>query len=332
MENFNVRVLSKENIEAAASGKTILIGEHSVVYGYKALAMAVPDINLSVTIEAVYKDNILICTEDMEVDWLHVWHMVLLNKVIPIEERLKKLLLQSFEKALALVEFPYTLSECIPQKIHIHSQIPLGGGMGGSAAISTCLVRIAAQVAKVKLSLEKQIQFANEVDCLFHNGSASGLDVSAVASDGIIEFKKGSPIKKLENKCHFWLALIDSGERSETAQMVKKVKNYLDENPVFVEGLFHKLDNLASSCSILLEQGNVIKFSECLNEAHDYLVQLGVSTLKMDNIVHELKKHGALAAKLTGAGGGGLVLSVFTKKPEFLFEQYGENNVYVSHV
>lgn len=322
-ENQGVKYLSNESIETSASGKTILIGEHSVVYGYKALAMAIPDITLSVTLEV---------TNENPISWHHVWYTVLQNQNIPVEDRVKILLLQSLEKALTLVEFPYSLKEFIPQNIRIHSQIPLGGGMGGSAAISTCLVEIAAKIAKVTLSIEKQIQFANEVDSLFHNGKASGLDVSAVASNGIIEFKEGSPIKKLKNQCHFWLALVDSGERCETAYMLKKVKNELDSKPKFIENQFQRLDALASTCSFSLQEGLSTQFYDCLNEAHGCLVQLGVSTLKINNIVHELKEYGALAAKLTGAGGGGLVLSIFTEKPEFLFERYGRDHVYISRI
>ncbi|MES2614463.1 MAG: mevalonate kinase [Bdellovibrionota bacterium] len=321
-----MKILTHENIQATASGKTILIGEHSAVYGHKAIAVALPDIQLTLTLYS--HNNAKYNTSS----WNHAWHTTQLNKEVVMEERINNLLLLAFKKALSLVEFSFLLEDFIPQKFLINSQIPLGGGMGGSAAISTCLVRIAAQIAKVSLSLDQQIQFANEVDSLFHSGKASGLDVSAVASNGVIEFQKGSPIKQLHNKVHVWIALIDSGERSETSFMVEKVKNYYDTSTQLVTELFQKLNQLASTCSQALEQGNLNEFVNSLNNSHDCLVKLGVSTNKVNNIVMNLKKQGALAAKLTGAGGGGLVLGIFAKEPIFLYEIYGKEFVYISYL
>lgn len=321
----NLKILTQEKITATASGKTILIGEHSVVYGHKAIAMALPDIQLKITLEPF-------CEKNPVDNWNSAWKTFIQEKPVEMEERITHLLTHALEKSLLLMQYPVLLNQIIPQKITIHSQIPLGGGMGGSAAISTCLVRIAAQIANKNLSFDNEIQFANEVDSLFHNGKASGLDVSAVASNGMILFQKGKHFEKINNKCSFWLALVDSGERSKTSSMIEKVRNLWEANTENTEMLFKKLNSLSIACKNNLEYGDTLQLATNINEAHNCLVALGVSTLKMDNLVQELKTKGALGAKLTGAGGGGLVLGLFSKEPEFLKQIYGNEKVYITKV
>lgn len=319
--------LSAQNFETVASGKTILIGEHSVVYGHKALAMALPDIQLKLTLYSG-----LDSPENKPSSWLTAWTTIENEKEKLLEEKVSSQLMSAFEKSLALVSFPFQRELFIPQKFVIQSQIPLGGGMGGSAAISTCLVRLAQWLSKVTLTPSLEVEFANEVDSLFHGGKASGLDVSAIVANGIIEFQKGTPLKRIHNKCHFWLALLDSGERGETSKMIQIVKEKLNQNPKNIEDLFLQLHNLEGSCREYLETNQIKLFSDSLNKAQFILAQLGVSTAKIDQYVIELKELGALGAKLTGAGGGGLVLGVFNQKPDFLFQKYPSHPIFLTEV
>ena len=318
----NLKQLTTQKIQASASGKTILIGEHSVVYGHKALAAGLPDIKLNISIEE---------GSSSELSWEDSWQTFIFNKPIVMEKKIKGLLFQAFQKALNLIQPHFLLNEYFPQKILIHSQIPLGGGMGGSAAMSTCFVRLASIITGVTLTFEQEIEYANEVDSLFHDGKASGLDVSAVASQGIIEFQRGVPVQKVNHKSHFWLALIDSQERSETALMIQKVRNKLEINPEEIKLIFEKLNELTITCRFSLEKGDLQSVGINLNEAHDCLVALGISTEKIKSIVHLLKQNGALGAKVTGAGGGGLVLGIFSQKPTFLFDIYSPESVYLSY-
>lgn len=314
--------MTDKNIQATASGKAILIGEHAVVYGFKALAMTLPEIQLKMTLDATSTVS----------QWEQAWHIIINRKEIVLESAVAKVLTKALAKAFALLNVSDSLAEFIPQKIFIDSQIPLGGGMGGSAAISTCLVRMAAEISKKILSIEDFIYFANEVDSLFHSGKASGLDVSTVASNGIIEFQKEKSLRKILHNCRFWLALVDSGERSETCVMIEKVKKHREANLMFVDELFQKMDQLAVQATLALQNENLTLFSQCLNETQSYLVKLGVSTQRLNEIIVELRNAGALAAKLTGAGGGGLILSVFTEDPHFLIEKYGKEKVYITRV
>jgi mevalonate kinase len=53
------------------------------------------------------------------------------------------------------------------------------------------------------------------------------------------------------------------------------------------------------------------KLGELINDAHDDLAHLGVSTPQLERLRAELRARGALGAKLTGAGFGGAVFGLF---------------------
>jgi mevalonate kinase len=314
-------LLSHLPLKAQASGKTILIGEHAVVYGYRALAMALPDIKLEMRLQTQSSPS-----------WLEAWETKMDGKTVPMGEKIKTLLCHAFEKTLQLFDRTLTLNQVAPQKVHIQSQIPLGGGMGGSAAMSLCFVRLASQITNTSLSFEQEAQFANDIDSLFHAGKASGLDVNAAASDGFIQFQKGSGARKIANKCSFWLALIDSKERSETADMIEKVRQKITQKKDHINCLFQKIDSLAIDSQKNIAAGNVEALGKNLNDAHSLLRELGISTQKVDEIVVRLREKGALGAKITGAGGGGLVLGIFQDAPLFLKDLFGAEHVYLSRV
>lgn len=317
-----MKYLTNKKISAIACGKTILIGEHSVVYGHHAVAMALPDVTLSISIlDPLHCQN-----------WESAWKTIVSGVELDTQGRISSLFISAFEKALELCGMHTKLSQYKPQQIVIESKIPLGSGMGGSAAISTALLDLACQIANKNLSFEQKILFANEIDCLFHSGKASGLDVAAVASHGIIRFSKKTNAARIKNKCTFWIALVDSKIRSETSVMIKKVALGLETQTQKIAESLQNLGTLAEETISCLEAGNMSFLAEKINQSHLYLQRLGVSTEQLDQIVFQLKQAGALAAKLTGAGGGGLVLGIFQNEPQHLFQFFNKNDIFVTKV
>jgi mevalonate kinase len=49
---------------------------------------------------------------------------------------------------------------------------------------------------------------------------------------------------------------------------------------------------------------------QAMNWNHAVLQRLGVSTVALDNLVVEMRRSGALGAKLSGSGGGGVVVGL----------------------
>jgi mevalonate kinase len=307
--------LSATKISASAPGKAILIGEHAVVYGYKALAVALPDVRLKMTFCSPQKNARTFFS------WENAWETTIQGQKFVSDLQVRKLLVLAFEKALAFCHVTDELHTFLPQKFLVESQIPLGGGMGGSAAMSTCLLNIASQIAQNKkikkaiMTFQEQIYYTNEIDCLFHFGKASGLDVTTIASNGIIEFQRGVAAQKIKNQKEFYLVIVDSQERSQTAQMIKKVEERWLVDPVNMKKVLFEMGKLTEDSVKNLGCGDLVSLAKNLNHAQNLLDILGVSTQKIRHIICQLKRAGALAGKLTGAGGGGLVLGLFDFQP-----------------
>jgi mevalonate kinase len=319
--------LTSSSVQSFSCGKTILLGEHAVVYGYPALALGLPNIRLSITLHAPTRETLL--------SWEKAWHTSVIcgQPQIPSLE-VQGLLYQALKKAFEYCDV--CLSDYAPQYLSVHSQIPLKGGMGGSAALSVALLGLACQVTGKSFLPYLFLEYANAIDCLFHAGRASGLDVTAVNSQGIIYFKKQASVEYVTNSEGFWLAIVDSQERADTATMVQKVGQKLQTHPIQTQQTFERLGDLTHKARMFLETGKVELFAQTLNQAQGHLEDLGVSTENLQKHIDMLKSCGALGAKLTGAGGGGLVLGVFLEEPHpqtsKLFSLFSKNNVYLSYV
>jgi mevalonate kinase len=59
-----------------------------------------------------------------------------------------------------------------------------------------------------------------------------------------------------------------------------------------------------------LEVGNIESVAESMNACAKLLARAGVMTDRLSSMVSEARKFGCLAAKSTGAGGGGCVLAL----------------------
>jgi mevalonate kinase len=52
------------------------------------------------------------------------------------------------------------------------------------------------------------------------------------------------------------------------------------------------------------------RIGDLMNMNHGLLSAIGVSTMKLETLVHTARRNGAFGAKLTGAGGGGCMIAV----------------------
>lgn len=268
-------------IAAQSRGKTILSGEHSVVYGHQAL---VAGISLMTTIKLDTQPNIK-------------------KSYFPTP-----LLLHS----LQLFSRRYPAARGI-QIESVDSQIPTGCGLGSSAAVAAALFKALAQAINLKLSDELLIELvqANEQ---FAHGNPSGVDATAVVKGGLLKFQK------IHDRLHHQalanslsserLFLINSGHPSETTkQMVALVKERLEANPSLSDTL-SAIGRLTATIIDQVQQGTIAW--ELLQENHRLLDNLGVVGDRARSMIKQLAAEGAVA-KITGAGGkqtgSGMILS-----------------------
>lgn len=279
---------------AVACGKIILLGEHSVVFGQPALAAGLAR---GLTLEA----------------------SPLPERGAPIELRIPE---WDIDLCLAPASDHPVARACLDVLAHCdgpvtgwridgHARVPCGAGLGSSAALTVALARLAlgAHADEGEPDLEDVIAASMVGERVFH-GTPSGLDSTVAARGGVLSFVRGAACEVVELAAPLQLVVIPSGIPRQTGVLVAGVRARRERLPEIVDPILVALGQLVRRGRVALGRGELAEFAELCNIAHELLGALGVSLPTLDRLCATAVQHGALAAKLTGAGGGGCVFAL----------------------
>ena len=207
------------------------------------------------------------------------------------------------------------LAKALPKEglaVRIRSEIPTGRGLGSSAALCVALIRARAALSNREATFEEIHQEGFELEQVFH-GTPSGIDHAVAAHGGALYYRKGSEPEVLDMPA-MPAVILDSGCSGNTAELVARVAQSRPQvNPA--------LNQLGELTDIARENlGDFHHIGDLMIEAHALLKSIGVSTQELDELVALSMKHGALGAKLSGAGGGGVVVALMPEDPEPLLQ------------
>jgi mevalonate kinase len=188
--------------------------------------------------------------------------------------------------------------------VDVETNLPVGRGMGSSAALAVAVVRARADLAGESIAADEVARQAMPIERAFH-GTPSGVDVTVSAHGGCLWFKRGDPAVYRSLPCPALpIVVLDSGEDRETARMVQRVaERRADHEPAL-----DAIGALVERASACLNDPRTL--GPLLLENHALLRSIGVSTARLDAMVSLAMEHGARGAKLAGAGGGGVVMAL----------------------
>ena len=294
----------KRTISVSSPGKLILAGEHSVVYGRRALVTSIDMrlfMKLTEEIDASKTNSLKIHFHDQEKTF--EIDLKQIETTYPMEIQA---ILHVYE------QFKTKLSSESRFELEIRSEIPIGAGLGSSAAFSVCLVGCFFRLCHNEFDRNEINRFAYQVECLFH-GTPSGID-NTISTYGQSLIYSRTEMKHLNFRLDN-LAIIDTGVPKSTKRMVELVRQFSTTYPDEAEQLF---DRIQSCVDRLIERPDLI--DEMFRENQQILVRLGISIDEIDRIVRLLDEH-QIACKITGGGGGGcLIASVLPSMKEKLNE------------
>ncbi len=281
-------------IIASAPAKTILYGEHAVVYGEPSIACAIDirvktKISESGTIEIKAKDVIKTDIDTI----LDRKHISMRNKG---------------ELRYVLTAIDKTFEKIGKEKtfcLDISSNIPVGVGLGSSASAVVSTISALSNFMKEPLEIKEISELAYEVE-LEVQGAASRIDTSVITYGGGV-LVRGSDIRLIDIELP--MVIGNTGITGDTGKLVAKVRERRERNPEIIDRIIASIGEITLKALDALNNKDYIKIGELMDINHGLLDSLGVVTKELSELVHVARRAGSLGAKMTGAGGGGCIIA-----------------------
>ncbi|WP_010325130.1 mevalonate kinase [Marinobacterium stanieri] len=297
---------------ACAPGKIILSGEHAVVYGSPALALAV-DRHMRIHYRPDRLPRLSWHTQERT-------HVLGLDKFASLRRRLDnhferylrgelpitRILQKPAELAFYAVDMARVLSglDVRPQgSLSIDSDIPIGAGMGSSAALIAALLKLFGHFDD-RDELIRQVRHCERLQ----HGRGSIIDAAAVCSGGAVRVQ-GEQVESLAlpeqglGDGFYWL--FTGTPASSTGACVDQVRRNFAESPIWGE-----FEATTQAFEAALMTGESLL--EPIRANHRLLTRIGVVSAPLQRLAEQVEQAGG-AAKVCGAGAvsgdqGGLML------------------------
>lgn len=277
-------------------GKTILFGEHFVVYGLPAIASALRSYT---TAEVKLGDGSGWTVDDQR----------------PATPGYKK---KKFNEAMQsiknVIEYLKIDTENQELEITFAGDLIAASGVGASAAQCTSLSRAMNDTFDLNLNDEEINKAAYEGEKAYH-GTPSGIDNTASTYGGLIWFVKNleggkNTMDLLQSPKKMPLIIANSGITASTTEVVADVRRLKEESPKKFEKIFTKYERLAAEAKKALLEADITTIGNLMNQNHKLLQDITASGEINDKLVEIALKNGSIGAKMTGTGRGGLVIAL----------------------
>jgi mevalonate kinase len=289
---------------AVAPAKTILLGEHFVVYGEPAIVTAI-DRFVKVTAREINGDALKIISN------LGIGGVFDSEGFRPLSGDSDGMRRLEPVKISAKAVLDY-LGISRGLEINVDSTIPAAVGLGSSGATAVATVASVGALFGARLSGGEIIELSTEAERFVH-GSPSGIDQSVSTYGGVLMYKRGEGIRRISTPA-IYLVIGNTGSQRDSGKLIEGVRRLKDTFPELVGKIIRTAGALADFGIHALERGDVETFGKLMDMNHGLLVAIGVSTEALDRLVYAARRGGALGSKLTGAGGGGCIVALCTQE------------------
>ncbi|KPV61943.1 MAG: Mevalonate kinase [Candidatus Bathyarchaeota archaeon BA1] len=287
---------------ASAPAKTILFGEHFVVYGEPAVVLAI-DKRAQASAKLRMDQRIYISSIDLEFSGFFEGESFQAErggqeariKLEPIKTAIQRVLGLSKRKVGVSVE--------------IRSSIPVAAGLGSSAAVATAVTFAVGQLLDMRLSHQEVFRIAYEAERLVH-GTPSGIDPAISTYGGVLLFSKDRGFTPLDIKVDIPLVIGDTRIERSTGEMVAMVREKRERQPLIIDPIIKIGGEIALQAVEALKSGDLNTLGDLMNINHALLYAIGVSNETLERLIYAARGAGALGAKITGAGGGGCMIAL----------------------
>jgi len=295
-------------ISVRAPAKSILVGEHAVVYNRPAIAFPINQLQARTTITA----NVFGNPDEIE---FHAPDINFHENYFALPKD------HPYKIAVSIIKKEADIDHYPACNIQIQSKIPIASGMGSSAAIAVAIIKGLSEFIGLRLSNQRLADLAYQLELQYH-GNPSGIDNTVIAFNQPIFFIKEKGFHTIFPKSDLTLLIANSGIKGKTKEAVMGVKARWKIDQKKYEAIFDRIGQLVINAEIAIKSGDAINLGKLMSENHQLLTEIGVSIPQLDTMVEIALKSGAFGAKLSGGGLGG---NMITLAPPNLIENIAEN-------
>jgi mevalonate kinase len=281
---------------ASAPGKIILFGEHFVIYGIRAILCSI-DKRITATSQFLDEKIIRVSSSlgnyEMDLDSL--------NNLERLSQKFMKPFFYLAQKVMEENHIQHGI------EIVLESEIPPGVGLGSSSA---ACVAVTASLNGLfdRLSEEEVVKRAIQAERTIFEQS-SGADSSVSTYGGLMSYDQKNGFKNIPSENDLNFIISNSAEVHDTQDVVRQVMNFKERNEEVFRKLCEQEIEIVDNATVALKENDLNKLGSLMLKNHYLLKQMGVSTEKLDLLVSKAKMT-SYGAKITGAGGGGCIISL----------------------
>lgn len=329
------------NFLVSAPGKVILFGEHAVVYGKTAVAASL-DLRTTLQFNELNGENILLSMPKLDLkitvalaevlefsanspELTSANHEEFYEYVSKFVAKLKysgvqKLGLEALFYLLVAVAQSESL-EIKPFSLFLDTKLSIGSGLGSSASFAVCISTSFLHWANLQknkqtkldldpLELQKISKFAMGCEKIMH-GTPSGIDHTVAIYGAVIEFKKPDKLEPVFGVKKMEILLVDTRVARSTKDLVARFAGLKIKFPEIVDSVLGAIDQVSQEALMLIRKMRTLDdpdhwrdLATLVEVNHGLLASCQVSHPALEKICAAARE-AKLAAKMTGAGGGG---------------------------
>jgi mevalonate kinase len=193
--------------------------------------------------------------------------------------------------------------------LDVDCEIPVGAGLGSSAATTVAIIAATSRAMGVGLDKKEIFEIAFGPESYLH-GSPSGVDQATTTYGDVLRFTKKDGVQPLRLKRIPQVLVCDSGIHRSTGKLVRSVvKRSMAKTRPFQEHV-EEVSQISEAAIKALRSEDDQELGQLMNRNQELLEKIGVSHPKLEELVKAARAAGAWGAKLTGAGGGGCIIAV----------------------
>ncbi len=305
------------SVISSAPAKIILFGEHGVNRQQPALATATnlrtycrvtrrTDAGYSLQAQAHHEQGDL---EGLEAFKAKIDSLRAANALDQIREEARDFFAPTRYVLAHLLTYLSASTGALGVDVEWHSRLPIGSGLGSGAAASTSMVKAVCTVAGQEIAPAAIAQAAWQGDVIAHGGVASSLDSSTSAYGGLLRYSvaAGAELLPFDSPLNFVVG--DTLVAHNTAAVNTHVRRWLEEKPVRMQH-FRDMCWIVRQAVLALQTGDQGAIGHLMNLHQLIQEKLGTSVLQAEALIGAALEAGALGAKISGSGGGGVIIAL----------------------